>query len=174
MADAGVSDLDEFYGICTKGQRKQSEIDVEKVAWHDLDGASAAALDSIRSTAEQNPLLQKLLTNITFLWIVTEAGTIRFCIEQSYEVTSPSRRFARPGETDDNSRLLPLGHPVLTDDDSARIAGELYLEQSGPNMIRVLSNKSARYGVGRSAGQLGNVVNRFASFDVLVDMYFLE
>ena len=108
---------------------KQSEIDVDKVAWHDLDPTTAAALDNIRAIAEQNPLLQKLLTNITFLWIVTEAGTIRFCIEQSYEVTSPSRRFARPRETDDNSRLLPLGHPMLTDDDSARIAGELYLER---------------------------------------------
>jgi hypothetical protein len=174
MADAGAGDLDKSYGICTRGQRKQSEIDAEKVAWHDLDATTAAALDSIRATAEQNPLLQKLLTNITLLWIVTEDGTIRFCIEQSYEITSPSRRFARPRETDDNSRLLPLGHPMLTDDDTARIAGELYLEQSGPNMIWVLSNKSARYGVGRSTEQLSNVVNRFATFDVLVDMYFLE
>jgi hypothetical protein len=173
MADADSS-LDEFYGTCTRGQRKQSEIDVDKIVWHDLDAQTAAALDGIRSTAEQNPLLQRMLTNITFLWIVTEAGTIRFCIEQSYEVSSPSRRFPRPRETDDNSRLLPLGHPMLTDDDSAHIAGELYLEQSGPNMIWVLSNKSARYGVGRTAQQLGNVVDRFAELGVLVDTYFLE
>ena len=173
MADAADHDLDQVFGACTRGQRKQSEIDVDKLSWYDLDATTAPWLESIRLTAEQNPLLQKLLTNITLLWVVTEQGTIRICIEQSYEITSPSRRFARPRETDDNSRLLPLGHPMLTDDDTARIAGELYLEQSGPNMIWVLSNKSARYGVGRSNAQLGNVVGRFANLGVLVDIYFL-
>ena len=37
MAEAGESNPDEFYGICSKGQRKQSELDVEKVGSHDLD-----------------------------------------------------------------------------------------------------------------------------------------
>jgi hypothetical protein len=93
--------------------------------------------------AETN-LLQKFLTNITLLWLVPEAGDIRFCIKESFEATSPDRRFARPRETDQLSWLLPLGHPMLADQDIARIAGELYLEQTGLEEPWVLSSDTGR------------------------------
>ena len=174
MADGSIVDLDAHFGPCIQGQRKNSEIDVASIAWHVLDAETAIWLEQIRSISEANMLLQRHLTNVTILWLVAEDGLVRFCIEQSYEDSSPNRRFARPRETDDKSKLLPLGHPMLADNDSARIAGELYLEQEGPKMVWVLSNKSARYGVGRERTHLTNVAVLFESLGVAVDQYFLE
>ncbi|QDM15480.1 hypothetical protein FNL55_05505 [Tardiphaga sp. vice352] len=173
MADA-VTDLDSFFGICTQGARKTSEFNAAPVFWHELNETTANWLREIRQVAETNFLLQKFLTNITLLWLVPAAGGVRFCIEESYEATSPDRRFARPRESDQLSRLLPLGHPMLADRDIARIAGELYLEQTGDDVPWVLSNKSARYGVGRSKTQLQNVADMFDNAGLKVEVYFLQ
>lgn len=63
---------------------------------------------------------------------------------------------------------------MLADRDIARIAGELYLEQTGDDVPWVLSNKSARYGVGRSKTQLQNVADMFDNAGLKVEVYFLQ
>ncbi|MGM4893898.1 hypothetical protein AB7828_26085 [Tardiphaga sp. 215_C5_N2_1] len=174
MAMAAGEDLDVLFGICITGARKTSEFNASPIFWHDLNPTTGDWLGGIRAFAETNLVMQRYLTNITFLWLVPPDGGVRFCIEESYEATSPDRRFARPRETDQLSRLLPLGHPMLADEDVARIAGELYLEQTGFEVPWVLSNKSARYGVGRSEGQLNNVAGLFQEAGLPVEVYFVK
>lgn len=166
--------LDLVFGPCISGKRKVSEQNVEPPRLHDLDGETCKWLEEIRKLATTNMIVQRLLTNMTILWVVVADGAVRFCIEHAYEQSSPHRRFPRPRETDDKSVLQPLGHPTLTDDDNARIAGELYLEQSGEAMVWVLSNKSARYGVGRTHEHLENVCARFSQLGLTTETYFIE
>jgi hypothetical protein len=72
MADA--AELDEHFGVCRPGDRREAELNAREIECHDLDEVTADYLNSLLYQADANPFLHRLMTNCTLLWAVTKTG----------------------------------------------------------------------------------------------------
>lgn len=126
----------------------------------------------LRLASESQPFAT-LALGTCILWVVDDGGTVRLCLE---EVCSDfGRRFPRMRFMPLHASLQALGHPSLVGRVSARIAGELVLDDDNGRFSWVLTNKSGRYGGGpdREPVHLHNVASLFAAAGLDVQTEFL-
>lgn len=165
------ADLDDLYGHCRPGQRHYWEVGRDNLQCHELDQSTAEWLITFLISAVSNPILLRVTADLTFLWVLDEQASVRFCLEECYFSDVPTTAYLRPRNGPRAlAKVHGLGHPLLAGDEGARIAGELYIDMGSNGLTWVLSNQSGRFGYDRTEAQLRNVAQLFANFGVTVDI----
>lgn len=141
----------------------------------------ARVIESFR-LACKDPPFRSLGFGINFIWAMNKAGEINIAVEEVAEMMGetvnggyPFRRNF-PDELVEKVREKKLGHPCLTEDQTARIAGELYLDEVNGEYGWYLNFKSGRFHCEPerrpSEGQQTNAAQIFA--DLLGTTIFLD
>lgn len=176
MADAN---LDEQFGpLLQPSNVKLHEGSQSLSASYELDDSSADVLDLVMELSEQKArLFDFLLQRLAILWIVTETGKIRFCLEEMCAAATPAVRYPRIRRMPSHPSLTPLGHPALVGGRAARIAGEITLDVDDEGRPQwMLTNRSGRYGIhpSRRPEHLENVARRFGDYDILLRVQYIR
>ena len=176
-----VSELDELFGPVLPPQNGgvrhwESHASVK---CYELNQASARDLSDFLALAMNGELGLQLMQAITMLWVVNNDGDVIFAMEQTIASEGTLRRPRMRG-TPLGSSVKSLGHPLLVNGGSARISGELYIDDSedpdSSDLTWILNNKSGRYGVHktRKSEHLENVAALFRRYQVPVETDFME
>jgi hypothetical protein len=173
-----VDELDQMFGppIRPLNGLKSWEDD-ERLLRYELNQASARQLSKLLSTAAEGGFLLSIATAVTIIWVVTERGDMVFALEETIEVGGKSRRPRMRGVPLDGT-VKPLGHPLLVDGATARIAGELRLDTTAIDgqLVWILNNRSGRYGLHNTRTQmhLENVAELLRRYGIPVETEFFE
>ena len=137
-------------------KRKQS-------TWLLLDQAAADRLTAFIVQAADNAYLCRYLCEeFNTLWLIAEDGSIRVAIEEVVLeetpdfITAPMPKRHRPRSK--------LGHPSLVEGGRGRVGGELTLNVSDRKCY--LSNRSGRFGRGRTEAELENAAQAFRDLGI--------
>jgi hypothetical protein len=170
--------LDDRFGpVITPQNGLKSWERSEQLICYELNQASAKQLSNLLSAADNGGMLFDLAIAVTVIWIVTSEGEMIFALEETIVEGGTSRRPRMRG-IPLNGNVKPLGHPLLVNGAGARIAGELYIDNSsGESALGwVLNNRSGRYGMHRSrlSTHLENVAELLLRYGVEVQTEFFE
>lgn len=171
-------DLDEQFGPPLEPEGiRPIERGLEPSNLVEFDDAVARALKGLLDVANQTPLVNNILESMTFLWGVSVEGRLMVCVEEMCWATNPDTRFPRlRGMPLDATPFAALGHPLLFEGGQARIAGELFLDESLGGLDWTITNKSGRYGFGASRVfvHLENAAKLFQRNGLAVHTHYLE
>ncbi|WP_158775601.1 hypothetical protein [Rhizobium sp. H4] len=176
-------DLDERYGECLQFQRDASPVELSAMprSLQVLTEETAPALKSLIDAASSQPLAEVVYATSPILWLVDEAGNIRFAMEEVLNRETGNLHFILPRN---GPPLRPfearLGHPSLLEPGNpetkvARIGGELFYAPIRGRSPWVLSNNSGRYGKRPHIRRehLENVNEVFAGFGISLRTFFV-
>ncbi len=176
-------DLDERFGECLPFQRdaSEAELSAQPRSFQVLSEDTAPALKMLIDTAPMQPLSQVVYATSPILWLVDQAGNVRFAMEEVLNRDTGSLHFILPRN---GPPLRPfevrLGHPSLLEPGSperkvARIGGELFYDPFKGRAPWVLSNNSGRYGKRPHIRRehLENVNEIFAGFGISLRTFFI-
>lgn len=171
-------ELDEKFGILVHPTAiKRHENNQTLTAAYTLDDETAEILRLfIEPALTGHKLFDFLFRRLVILWIVTETGDIRFCLEEVCETDRPDARYPRIRGMAPNDSITPLGHPTLVSGGDGRIAGEIVLDRDDDDSpVWTINNKSARYGVhpSRDPIQLENVAAEFETYGIFLTTAYI-
>lgn len=141
-----------------------------------LDATSAPQLAQFTMAVMENWALgQACVRDLLILWVIDEEGRFTYAWEELVVEGKP-QQVPRHNRLELTHRCDKLGHPSLVGCGEARIAGELYLDETGSSVAWVLNNKSGRYGLHptRTPHHLRRVADMLRDAGVPVVEHFLH
>lgn len=161
-----TEELDKMYGQC----REPSKVDTWENGRSPLSLCEfvpeiGATLISLKACC-QSPLLKFSSRGVTYLWAMAQDGSIKIAVEElaempdGTEVTGYPRRRNFPRHPSEEKKL---GHPCLLAAKSARIAGELFLDEKSGVLCWYVNVSSGRYCrfVRPNEEQVANILAKF-------------
>ncbi|MCY0149774.1 hypothetical protein OEG84_19195 [Hoeflea sp. G2-23] len=169
-------DLDETFGVLRGAERiEEWENGRSPLSLSSLDTELAQRLAELSRIVQSN-LLKPAARTQSYIWAVTEDGSIKISVEE-LSIRQPEATFSgypRRRGYKHPSEDKKLGHPTLLDGQKARIAGELAFDEKEGGLHWVLNASSGRYcrHMPPSEKQIQNVAARFLELgvDVSVDL----
>jgi hypothetical protein len=166
-----LSNLDQLYGeprtpayVGPFERRRQA-------SWLLLDTAGGRDLKAyLEHACGEAYLARHFCDGFNTLWLIDTDGHIRIAIEEMAILDAPTF-VSVPMPNAVRNNAIKLGHPSLVEGDVARIGGELtLLTATGTYYI---SNKSGRFGSGRSRDHLENAAKLFVAKGIEVTTSYL-
>lgn len=178
-------DLDALFGPCLPFERAatDAELGVSSRSLEILSRETAQALKLHLENADSLPLAQVIHSTAPILWLIDEAGQIRFAMEEVIERDTGALSYILPRSGPPlRDTEVRLGHPALLDPvragekKSARIGGEIFFDPTPRSDISwVLTNNSGRFGKRPHIRRehLENANNAFKEYGISLREFFI-